>query len=282
MMNEDKGTGAAPDDFGMIMENKRDENVGKEEQELWMEKKPNKQLLGNRYLKEEKGLNPSKRPIPVKMRTLAPKSTKPWNDEPDAEPLDTILYIELQTADVMFRDQGYPSNFPQLDKILNNYHLTTETFARLRIFVDKHQYLDDDIINASFLLLPDVASRQGISLVSFSTLFFQAINSEDGVIRACFRNWAALFQVTLKNVWLIPVNYEKDKHWILLIVIHNLKIIVHLDSLHWELQQSVVDGLCTFVDSLSPDEPIKWSEWQIYSPTDNSIQPQRHGIMMAS
>ncbi|KAJ8672308.1 hypothetical protein QAD02_003567 [Eretmocerus hayati] len=263
--------GVADDDFSTIMPKKKNMDLEKEEKEVWKKKSTQSRPPGgNRYFKEKKFVNGKDQPKPLSVAKCVRPEMHIHERAHRVKRVNPTVYIELEDAEVFFREgQIYPPNFPDFNRILNGAHVMRASFQRLKPYIDDNQFLDDEVVNAFFPLLPEIALRKNVSLVSFSTFFFQFTNNNK-VISSVDHNWAEINEVSKKNVWLIPVNYEIRRHWYLLIVVFSLKTIIHLDSLHWPLQANVKNGLCTFMRSL--DKDIKWSEWSIYSAKDNPSQ----------
>lgn len=171
---------------------------------------------------------------------------------------------------ILFNTENvYPANFPNIEVEFGGLIITPADFNSLKAYSNQNQYLTDNIINGFFSLLPLVSAEAGFEVAPFDTHFIVKIR-ESGEASYGFRRWAKYNDIWRKNLWLIPIDIQ-DTHWSLLVVLLHRKIMIHLDSLHWDPESEVINGICNFIQSESPKE-INWLEWTLYKPTDNPSQ----------
>ncbi|KAJ8672280.1 hypothetical protein QAD02_003539 [Eretmocerus hayati] len=186
-------------------------------------------------------------------------------DDTLSSDIATYDYQNINDAQILFnRDQRYPDGFPDLYNVINNYTMNEESFARLEPYESDAQYLDDDIINSFFSLLPDWAKSWTPSLLVFDTYFCQSI-FENEKINDTFLRWGLKKHIDNKKIWLIPIN--RGRHWTLMMVLLPEKVMVLFDSPHGRPYSIVVNAIGTLIQNLC-DKGVKWKEWKLYYPDD--------------
>lgn len=159
----------------------------------------------------------------------------------------------------------YPINFPDIKKEINGFYLQ-ESFKTLMPYEDKQQYLDDNVINAYFSVLPFEARLRGFKLLSFDVFFAAGIVST-GSASSGFKKWASTIRAWDYPIWLIPVNYRVNIHWSLYVVLHESKTIMYIDSLHGSPYTKMLDGICEFLEENAKGD-LWWHEWTVYVAKD--------------
>ena len=95
--------------------------------------------------------------------------------------------------------------------------------------LESNQDLDDNIINAFFKLLQDVATKIDFNLLSIDSLMTTSLK-DGGKLGLGFEKWAKSEKLLTYNLWLIPV-HDSD-HWTLLIINFRHRQFLYLDSMH--------------------------------------------------
>lgn len=180
-------------------------------------------------------------------------------------------YENYTVQNVLFNTEiKYPLNFPNLTiDEFGGFVLTAADFETLMPYKSMKQYLNDNIVNAFFSLLPLIAQKKEFDLLTFDTHFIEKIK-DNGEASFGFKKWATLNAAWDHGLWLIPIN-DNNVHWTMLVILLKRKIIVHLDSLHQSPDETVLNGILNFIQSGSNSE-IKWDEWKLFVPKDNPSQ----------
>ena len=96
---------------------------------------------------------------------------------------------------------SYPSDMYKVEKIVRGAKLTYENMETL----EPNKYLDDNIINAFFKLLQDVAAKNEFNLLSIDSLMTTSLK-DSGKLGLGFEKWAKSEKLWTYNLWLIPVH----------------------------------------------------------------------------
>lgn len=160
----------------------------------------------------------------------------------------------------------YPLGFP--DKInfkLFNTRIDIQSWKTLRF----NEQLNDVIMNTALLLIEKLAYNNDFNILCLNTyMSTQILHSETGHVSKGFYNFAKKKKVWQYNVWLMPV-HENWNHWTLLVINFNHKCLIYLDSLHGDISQTLVDGVCFYVQKCCEGKRIMdWSEWRVFIPRD--------------
>ena len=121
----------------------------------------------------------------------------------------------------------------------------------------------DDIIDA-FIIISKYEQNSFDPLIFPVATFLCIQQNKTGIYNYAYKNNAST-----KKIWIIPKG--GNNHWILLVIIFNIKAIINLDSLHGSLNINDLTELCSFIDTIYYAlnlENINWSEWTFYTPKD--------------
>ena len=121
----------------------------------------------------------------------------------------------------------------------------------------------DDIIDA-FITISKFEQNCFDPLIFPVATFLSIKENKSGIYNYAYKNNAST-----KKIWIIPKG--GNHHWILLVIVFDIKSIINLDSLHGSLSTIELKELCSFIDTIyygSNLESINWSEWTFYSPKD--------------
>lgn len=122
--------------------------------------------------------------------------------------------------------KNYPVNFFSIEElkfekdVIGNEGLLT---------LKPNVWINDEIVNNTCLLLASKASEQRMRLRFASTLYMGKIMNENGISQVAVR-WARKSKLSNFNIIVAPTQINRN-HWIVLLIIINLKIVVVLDSL---------------------------------------------------
>lgn len=76
--------------------------------------------------------------------------------------------LNLFNTDILFdKNLDYPKEFPKLKKVLNDFMLVDSYISKLKSYNGRDQYLNDDIIDVFFSILPELPEK--FSLQVFCT-----------------------------------------------------------------------------------------------------------------
>lgn len=277
----------------------------KHEVEVWKDKKkikrgPNKHFTSSKFIAPE-SLEENPDRLHLELKTIyqdVKKETANLNSNKnstqsknklkkkllDNSDPDPSVKINLKDSNILFDSKiKYPPNFPNLSKTLNSIPLDRFDFFTLEQWgqskdITRH-YVNDEIVNAFFSLLPSVATKHKIKLIHFDSFYSQNVELNNYIKRSTVR-WAKKNEIMSKNIWLIPYNLENMAHWFLIVVFLDRKIILILDSLYVKLRSTVVYGIFTLISALNPNENFK--DWKIHAPADVPKQINEFGEVGAN
>lgn len=155
----------------------------------------------------------------------------------------------------------------------DNYNQNTKgrSFYVSKILINEHSLntllseaeLNDEIMNGFLQLLK--FKYPGRNPLVFDLHFFGMLteNRKTGYMR-----WAMKNEVQSYDVWVLPKG--GGGHWSLIIVIFSQRLIIHLDSAHFSLDNRAKQLLCDFIENLffAKGLKIEWDLWTFYSPKD--------------
>lgn len=194
------------------------------------------------------------------------------------ESLNLINRKNSQTYKALFNHKiDYPTKFPELFKIMYGINVNKDSFETLNV----NEELDDNIINAAFLLLQDYARLNKFNILVMES-FLSTGFIEEGILKPGFKNWAKTVKIQNYGVWMAPI--YNNRHWTLLIAVKAHKIILYLDSL-WNCRQipkNLIDGFFMLISNYwSDDDNNKANplEWTVVKPNDVPVQDTEKNII---
>ena len=150
---------------------------------------------------------------------------------------------------------SYPSNTYRVEKIVRGVKLTDENMETLK----PNQDLDDNMINAFFKLLQDVAAKNDFNLLSIDSLMITSLK-DGGKFGLGFEKYSKSEKLWTYNLWLIPV-YDSD-HWTLLVINFRHRQFLYLYSMHGHPPKNWIQRYQTFIELyVAPKfESYSWTE----------------------
>lgn len=134
-------------------------------EETWQRHK--KQRV-NRFLKYPKNIPVYDNDTNMNLENDEPMLREDERSPERSEKCKPSRYVDnIATADeVLFnKNMTYPQGFPNIKKDINGFVIEPQSFKTLMPFKSNDEYLDDNVINAFFSFLPNIAKKK-ISLLS--------------------------------------------------------------------------------------------------------------------
>ncbi|KAJ8685981.1 hypothetical protein QAD02_021774 [Eretmocerus hayati] len=155
----------------------------------------------------------------------------------------------------------WPNGFPDSKNDIGGICIGMKNFTSLQ----DTKELDDNVINASALLMADLAKAQELKVLAMETLITSAIFDSD-VVKDGWTRWAKNSDLFDHDILLVPIHQNKpSKHWTLLLIVFQKKIMYYFDSLHKDPKLLEIEKICSFLGTM---EVIDWAEWSLYIPKD--------------